>query len=498
MWGIKPGDTLGRRYRLVSQIGRGATSTVYQAVDEVLERSVAIKLYDGAHSQLNNVARQIVEMRALAAVAHPNLVTVYDGHVASDPAAGSDVDPTYIVLELVEGITLSEALVAGPMPPETVGKIGLALAQALSAVHAAYVVHRDVKPGNVLLTSAGTVKLGDFGLARLLGDDAALITTGAEVMGTAAYLSPEQVCSSAVRYPSDIYSLGLVLLECLTGRRSYAGDAAQAALARLVRRPDIPDSLPAPWPALLSAMTASDPRMRPSADELSRTMSAFIETPDAPGTDGGSDATDGWSSPLGPFLIEATPPARSAAASVRRFSLAAAAIAAVTAAAVFFAGGYNNTHPVPGASDGAAEPASAAEVVESPSAPEAASVDLSSSAGPANKLAPVPETTASAAEPTPTSSQAEAPGAEAPAGPGVGAVEVDANVSPTESELTDIEPAPTSVDNPPPAPPEDPEPGQQPDEKSKNGNGNGGNNGGGGGNKGGGNGGNGGKGKDKG
>ena len=116
-------------------------------------------------------------------------------------------------------------------------------------MHAASVVHRDVKPGNVLLTTSWTVKLGDFGLARIV-DNTAEITTGGEVMGTAAYLSPEQVASAAVLFPSDVYSLGLVLLECLTGHREYDGDPATAALARLLRRPAVPDFLPAPWPQL--------------------------------------------------------------------------------------------------------------------------------------------------------------------------------------------------------------------------------------------------------
>ena len=379
-------------------------------------------------------------MRALAAVDHPSLVTVYDGQVvghSTDTYDSADTEATYLVLELVEGTTLSALLLDGPIPPATVTRIGLALADALSAVHAAFLVHRDVKPANVLLTPSGAVKLGDFGLARLVRDDAAQITTGGEVMGTAAYLSPEQVTSSTVMFPSDIYSLGLVLLECLTGRRPYEGAPAEAALARLVRRPAVPDLLPEPWPGLLRAMTDPDPMRRPSAEQVGHTLGGVRAEPTALQLDGvaGTQPADDSSSPLGPFLREPSPSDPGTTVSVRRFVLAAAAVAVATASAVFFAALHNTTDPSSVAPSGAAVPAESVVVAQ----PQSGSNPAVPSAG---ASAQSPPTLATAAQPAAPALEAAAAQVGDPAAPA--AVAPDAGGGQAESSVSPDQPAPAA------------------------------------------------------
>jgi serine/threonine protein kinase len=166
-------------------------------------------------------------------------------------------------MELVEGETLADLIRRGALPSDRVADIGARLADALGYVHAQGLVHRDVKPANVLLGVDGRVRLTDFGIARLV--DAAKVTATGLTVGTASYLSPEQVTGDPVGPPADIYALGLVLLECLTGKREYPGGAVEVALARLSRPPQVPATLPAGWAGLLGAMTDRNPARRPTA-----------------------------------------------------------------------------------------------------------------------------------------------------------------------------------------------------------------------------------------
>jgi len=247
------------RYRLDVLVGRGGTAEVWAATDTSLDRTVALKLVTVAHDE--SAARAADEARTLAQLSHPNLVQVFD--------AGTDgTGRPWVVMEYVEGDTLGDAMRKGPLPVAQVAEIGTAVADALAYVHSTGLVHRDVKPGNILL---GRVpKLTDFGIARLV--DAAKVTSTGLMVGTAAYLAPEQVAGKPVGPEADVYALGLVLLEVLTGKREYDGPPVEAAMARLHRAPELPASLPVGWVPLLTAMTALEPSERPAAAQVATAL----------------------------------------------------------------------------------------------------------------------------------------------------------------------------------------------------------------------------------
>ena len=254
---------LDGRYRLEDRLGGGAVADVFRAVDERLHRPVAVKLFRGDAAE--ELQRHEAEMRTLARLDHPSLVTVYD--------AGDDDGQPYLVMQLVEGDTLAQELARGPLGPERAATYGAALADALAYVHAQGFVHRDVKPANVLIAGDGRVHLADFGIARLV--DSAHVTKTGEVLGTPAYFAPEQVSGDPVGAAADIYALGVLLLECLTGRRPFEGTAMEVAMARLNRDPELPASLPASWRDLLAAMTTRDPAQRISAAQAADALRAI-------------------------------------------------------------------------------------------------------------------------------------------------------------------------------------------------------------------------------
>ena len=214
------------RYVLESLLGSGGMADVHRATDTTLERSVAVKVLRDVAGDESARHRFVAEARTLAGLSHRNLVTVLDAGI------GEDDDRPFLVMELVEGRSLADALEDGPLTPEDAAAVGAQVAAALTYAHGRGVVHRDVKPGNVLLGGDGRVKLADFGIARLLGDTARHTRTGTAI-GTAAYLAPEQVRGEDVTGAADTYALGLVLLEALTGRRAFPGSPTEAALARL-------------------------------------------------------------------------------------------------------------------------------------------------------------------------------------------------------------------------------------------------------------------------
>jgi eukaryotic-like serine/threonine-protein kinase len=249
------------RYRLVRRIGGGGMGEVWEADDIVLGRRVALKvLVQELADDARATKRFVREARATAKITHPNVTRVYD--------FGRDGGLPYLVMELLEGDTLADRLAGGPLPPAEAARIGAAVADALDAAHGRGIIHRDVKPSNVLLTPAGEVKVMDFGIAAAA--DETHSTTGSGLYGTAAYISPERAAGQPVTPAADVYSLGAVLYELLTGHPPFIGDSPLLVVrAHLHKRPRPVREL-APWvpPRLADACEialAKDPTHRPSS-----------------------------------------------------------------------------------------------------------------------------------------------------------------------------------------------------------------------------------------
>jgi hypothetical protein len=271
------GATLGDRYRLEGLIGRGGMAAVYRGVDLALGRPVAVKVFAVEAEGLDDAQRRLSETGLLASLSHRALVRLYDA--ARDPETGRE----FLVMELVDGRDLRETLRLGPLGPADAAGLLADLAEALHVIHDRGIVHRDVKPANVLLEPAHlpgrswNAKLADFGIARLI-DDARITRTGL-LVGTPGYLSPEQVQGRPPSPAADVYSLGLLVLEARTGETPFPGPALESASARLARDPDIPASLGDDWCTLLRAMTAREPDDRPTALDVAVAASSLDTTP---------------------------------------------------------------------------------------------------------------------------------------------------------------------------------------------------------------------------
>ena len=246
------GVVLAGRYAITRLIARGGMADVFLAHDQRLARDVAVKAF---RVGVADPRRFDAETRLLAALSHPNLVSVFD--------AGEQDGVPFVVLEHVDGPTLATRLADGPLAPPAARRLAEDVAGALDHIHRRRIVHRDVKPSNILLAPDGRALLGDFGVALLL--DATRLTMDAAMIGTAAYLAPEQAAGGEVSPATDVYAFGLVLLEALTGAPAYAGGFQELLTAKLTRDPVVPEGLDAPWPALLGAMLAREPADRPSA-----------------------------------------------------------------------------------------------------------------------------------------------------------------------------------------------------------------------------------------
>jgi tRNA A-37 threonylcarbamoyl transferase component Bud32 len=290
---------LGQRYRLVRRIAVGGMGSVWEAEDIVLHRRVAVKLLSDSLSTDRRFADRFRrEAQAAARLSHPNIAGVFD--------YGEDDGHQFFVMELVQGPPLSDLLAhAGRIDPSEAVRITVAIASALEVAHEAGIVHRDVKPGNVMLTRSGEVKVLDFGVAAATG--APLTATGAR-MGTATYLSPEQATGEPPSPASDVYSLGVVLYEMLAGRPPFTGDTPVGVAAQHAQRQPPPlGELAADVPphvvAACEQALAKDPAARPRS---AAAFAAMLLSPE--GTAATTAPAAGPASPGGPTTTLVLPP----------------------------------------------------------------------------------------------------------------------------------------------------------------------------------------------
>ena len=272
------GDTLDNRYIIDRPIARGGMATVYRCVDTRLGREVAAKVMHESYVH-DSVFRERFrrEARAMAQLSHPNLVNVYDF-----AAQGEPTNQVFLIMELITGGTLRELLAErGPMPPHAAAEVMRAVLTGLAVAHQKGMVHRDIKPDNILINSDHSVKLADFGLVRAVSD---ITHSTDQIVGTVAYLSPEQVDGSPITQASDVYSAGIVLFELLTGQQPFNGDTPIAhAFARLHDVVPAPSSriggVPKLFDELVATATATDPHDR--FHDASEFLAALNDVADA-------------------------------------------------------------------------------------------------------------------------------------------------------------------------------------------------------------------------
>ncbi len=286
------------RYRLISPIGRGGMGEVWRATDEVLGRAVAVKLLLGDQADASSTARFRLEAQTAARLSHPHLVAVFD--------FGAWEDRFFLVMELVEGRSLGDLLESQErVLPEQVAHIAGQAAAGLAAAHRQGIVHRDIKPGNLMLDADGSVKIGDFGIAQFVDDPATALTTAGHIVGTSLYLAPERALGRTADSASDMYSLGCVIYQLLVGQPPFRSDTATATLYQHVDTPPVPvrqrgvDISPA-FDSYLMGLLAKQPEDRPSAQQVAD----WFRT----------DAWRGHPEPLPRHTSPVAPPARPRAA----------------------------------------------------------------------------------------------------------------------------------------------------------------------------------------
>jgi serine/threonine-protein kinase len=348
------GSLVAGRYRIDSMIAAGGMGEVWRATDEVLGRVVSVKfLHPQFAADESFLERMLREARAASAINHPGVVAVYDfGRI--DPEDG--VPTSYIVMEHVDGPSLSQLLAQGPIGLDESLLILEQTAAALHAAHKAGVVHRDVKPGNIIMTANGNVKLTDFGIAR--SQDTSTITDSGSITGTATYLSPEQASGEKATETSDLYSLGVVIYSCLSGKVPFDRDGPVAiALAHLKDPPPpLPDEVPGAVSDLVMSMLEKRPDDRPVDADAVRAQAALLRKsspaePVPPVATGPTHLADAAASPavsdpteVGPPVPEEVeeaeePPGRDRRKLFLLIGAAAAVMALVAAYLVFGRGG---------------------------------------------------------------------------------------------------------------------------------------------------------------
>jgi serine/threonine protein kinase len=249
------------RYRPMRLLARGGSSSVFQGRDEVLGRDIAIKLFNAGNTADRDMHRD--ELRVLASLSHHGVVAVIDAGI--DESSPTDARP-FLIMELVRGLTMRETL-----DQRELGEIGYEIAEVLEYVHSRGVIHRDITPSNIMLVDYGTTasrpraRLTDFGIAL---DAASVAPEDERITATIAFASPEQVSNAKLTPASDVYSLGLVLLESFTHELAFPGTVVESAIARVSRDLEIPDVVPAALRQLLADMTHRNPQGRPDPAEV--------------------------------------------------------------------------------------------------------------------------------------------------------------------------------------------------------------------------------------
>lgn len=254
------------RYRLHDPIGRGAMGEVWRAFDETLGRPVAVKLLLPQDSDPTAAARFRLEAQTAGMLNHAHVVSIFD--------FGEHDNRLFLVMELVEGDSLARRLTStGPLPAAQVARIAAQAAAGLAAAHQQGIVHRDIKPANLLLDTDGSLKIGDFGIARFVDDPAAALTTTGQIVGTSLYLAPERALGQPASPACDVYALGCVLYQLLTGRPPFQADTAVAILHQHLDSFPVPPrqlgtELPPAFENYLLGLLAKQPEDRPSTQEV--------------------------------------------------------------------------------------------------------------------------------------------------------------------------------------------------------------------------------------
>jgi eukaryotic-like serine/threonine-protein kinase len=359
---------LDRRYELEERIGAGGFSEVWRATDRVLARPVAIKMLHPGYAEDPQARERFrAEARLAGCLSHENIARVYDYGEPGPPGR------PFLVMELVPGPSLADVLARGPLDPARSMRILAQAAAGLDAAHAAGLVHRDIKPGNLLLAPGGVVKITDFGIAHALGS--VPVTATGLVIGTPGYLAPERAAGARGTPASDLYALGVVAHECLVGPGAFAAASAAAAPHGRGRAlPPLPPSVPAAAAALVMELTARDPAARPSAADVARRAAEAAGRMGAVGAVGAvgcagqaaqAPPPDGWAQG-GPAVTRnltlPPPPARHIAGArrVRAAIVAAAALVLVVAAvalASMIGGSPSRPAPVPTTTTAGPKPA---------------------------------------------------------------------------------------------------------------------------------------------
>ncbi len=269
---LRPGLVLSDRYRLVRHVASGGMGQVWEALDDTLERRVALKImHPHTREEVDLAERFRDEARFAAQLSHPHIVTVHDFL--------TDDGLEYLVMEFVDGPTLSRVLAQGPLPPDEVRRLLGQLASALAVAHDAGIIHRDIKSANVLIVDDGA-QLMDFGIARSVEGDSRTLT--GEVLGTAHYLSPEQALGQKVGPATDVYSLGVLAHEMLTASKPFdRGTPIATALAHVQDPPPpLPEGTPGDLQTIITACLAKEPEHRPTAQLIVYMLEHPVESTD--------------------------------------------------------------------------------------------------------------------------------------------------------------------------------------------------------------------------